>query len=652
MKTLIHKELRENLKVGLIAMAVLALLLASTFKEAMQPALLNLNGTLLFSGTFAALLGWLQTHREHQPDPWAFLVHRPMTRWKIFAAKCVAGLGIYCVAAGLPFLGLLVMAQIPGEVAADFQWAMALPVAVCFLGGIACYFAGMLTGMRQARWYASRGLGLGAALVVCASANLPQFWQALSGILLGGAFLALAAWGSFATGGYYRGQTAAGKLGLSLTMAAGSLVAILCVTILFMNLVRGLSSGAGNDPRVCHYAMTKQGVIWKVCQGGNQPREVTSLDGQPVTDPGTGRRIGLDELAKWVCPGVSATFQDVGFFRGDWDQDRLGTRVLRPYWGNSRFFGREWQNGDVRWYYSYRYRRILGYDLKTRHFVGSIGPRGFVEKAFTGEDHFDPPFDFEQRIITSANVAYLLDFEKRTASNFFTLPQGERVGASADFSFNSYGWDYTVLATERSVYLLTFDGKLTWKSAFQPGPPDYRLIAVFFLEAPGQFSLWLSPNLKSHLPTHAVWLTSGGVVSKTEDLPAHPFPPVVLDWEERVSVSVLPPVVLAVFAEWAPALAQWPIWSLSLAIAAVSAAAGWWMGGRYKTPLDARAGWGIFHLLFGLAGLLAFLSVQEWPARQKCPKCAKLRSVENEQCEYCGAGFAPPERNGTEILEV
>jgi ribosomal protein L37AE/L43A len=45
------------------------------------------------------------------------------------------------------------------------------------------------------------------------------------------------------------------------------------------------------------------------------------------------------------------------------------------------------------------------------------------------------------------------------------------------------------------------------------------------------------------------------------------------------------------------------------------------------------------------------LSVQEWPALESCPNCKKLRVVDREHCEHCGADFAPPEKNGTEVFE-
>jgi hypothetical protein len=77
---------------------------------------------------------------------------------------------------------------------------------------------------------------------------------------------------------------------------------------------------------------------------------------------------------------------------------------------------------------------------------------------------------------------------------------------------------------------------------------------------------------------------------------------------------------------------------------------GWWLGRRYRFSFAAQAGWAVFHVLFGVPGLLAFLSVQEWPAREACPNCKKLRVVDRPQCEHCGADFAPPEKTGTEVF--
>ena len=73
----------------------------------------------------------------------------------------------------------------------------------------------------------------------------------------------------------------------------------------------------------------------------------------------------------------------------------------------------------------------------------------------------------------------------------------------------------------------------------------------------------------------------------------------------------------------------------------------WWLG---KEAAGVAGGWAVFHLLCGVPGLLAFLSVQEWPAREPCPNCQRPRLVDRPQCEHCGAEFAPPEKTGTEVF--
>src|SRR5262249_55774851 len=60
--------------------------------------------TLVCAG-FGAALGWLQIHHERPRDLWAFLVHRPITRTKIFFAKIIVGLLLYFLAVSLPLLG-------------------------------------------------------------------------------------------------------------------------------------------------------------------------------------------------------------------------------------------------------------------------------------------------------------------------------------------------------------------------------------------------------------------------------------------------------------------------------------------------------------------------------------------------------------------
>lgn len=178
MKTLIQKDLRENLKLALIGLLIFSLLLLDAYQTCistltnlirgngsggmndLQPLLaVNLlTEAAFFCAIFGAGLGWLQTRNEAHRDLWAFLIHRPVTRTEIFWGKTIAGLCLYVLGAGLPLFVLVAVVRTPGHVAAPFEWAMVVPLALIFLTGIAYYFAGLLTGLRQARWYATVAL--------------------------------------------------------------------------------------------------------------------------------------------------------------------------------------------------------------------------------------------------------------------------------------------------------------------------------------------------------------------------------------------------------------------------------------------------------------------------------------------------------------
>jgi hypothetical protein len=322
----------------------------------------------------------------------------------------------------------------------------------------------------------------------------------------------------------------------------------------------------------------------------------------------------------------------------------------RSYWSVERFFKYLEQDLGTTWFFSYRRQCILGFDSETRRFIGSIGPKGFGPNDLSPADRFDARSESHQ-IFTAANVAYMIDFRSRMSTVFFTAPAGENISVVQDIRPKNYNWEYTVLASERSVYMLTPDGKLVWKAPYERDPRDYPRMEVSLLESPDQFALWLMPLDNRKLPIHVDWLTRGQGVVKSMDLPRLPQPPAWDDpWRDRILI-VMPPIVMAVWGKIFHEAITWHVMRLRFVVSALCAIAGWLIGRRYKPRLAVQLGWGLFHLLFGLPGLLAFLSVQEWPAREPCPNCKRLRTVAHEQCEHCGAAFAPPQRNGTEIFE-
>ena len=657
MKALVQKELRENMRLAALGLVVHTLMLVQQYREYvaaptnMSQPLANpeiLWSTAWFCGIFGAVLGWLQVHNERRPDLWAFLIHRPMTRTGIFLGKVAAGLGLYALVAGLPLLGFILWARLPGHVAAPFELAMLRPVAAYALVGILYYFAGMLGDLRQARWYASRVVGVGLAVVVSflVSAN-PELWQSLLIILVGAAILATAVWGGFQSDGHYRSQPAVGKAALTSALMGGCLIIAFVAAMLVSNFFpRRHFSGTSSN-----YFMATNGSVLKWTQGVDQPPEVVDLEGKPLLDEKTGKPIDRNALNRWHAGGISLDVEPEG---------RPGDRTWIQRDLTRAFAWRTTQ--DTLWYYWSRYGRLVGYDIATRRCIGSLGPRGFAVDLAGGGDRFsDGRTSTGIRTLRTASTVFQVDLENRATSALFTTSADDPILAKNEIVNADNGWQYTMVVTRQLVHLLTAEGKPVLQTPYDPVRANSTVFRWYLLEPPGQFALWLSPGgrwdeeARAKHPGHVMWIARDQGVLKSIDLPALPMPHYVPRFQEELLSVVTPPALLATL----PVTHVW-VWGtgiprelllLSCAGAIlVCLPVGLWLGRRYQFSIAALAGWAVFHLLFGVPGLLAFLSVQEWPAREPCPNCKRLRLVDRPQCARCGADWPPPEKTGTEVF--
>ena len=381
MKTLVFKELCENAKLAALGLIIYALLLLAQYREyiatpgnMVQPlAHPSLHGsTAWFCCIFGAVLGWLQLYNERRPDLWAFLIHRPMTRTEIFLGKVLAGFGLYAVVVGAPLASFVIWDLLPGHVAAPFELRMLRPVVAFVLTGLVFYLAGMLTGLRQARWYASRALGLGMALIVCMLMQFrPTWWEGFLIILVGALILFVVVWSGFQSHGYYRGQPVWGKAALTFALTLGSLLVAVVAAVLLSNLFPGM----GRTGSWSHYAMTQDGAIYKVTQTLRQPAEIVDLGGKPLLDATNGHKVDLREFNRQLAPILPVNQGRSLFARAAvWT---LADTMLAVGWHST---------SDTLWYYWRRYGRMVGYDINTRRCIGSLGPQGFAHDLVGGGD--------------------------------------------------------------------------------------------------------------------------------------------------------------------------------------------------------------------------------------------------------------------------
>ena len=681
MKAVIQKELRENLKLAALGFVLFTVLLFNEYYhynllikhlvrgsvQAQDRPLQPLTSTsfqvitALVCLLLAAVLGWCQIHNERHRDLWTFLVHRPISRTSIFLGKVIAGLGLYLLAAGLPLFAFIFWASIPGHVAAPFEWSLLGPIAALFLAGPACYFAGMLVAGRQARWYASRALPLPTAfLVSTVSMLVPHFWQGLLVLAVGGAILGMAAWGSFHTNGFFLGQPPLAKSALSVGMALGALVVIFAGVAVCSIFLQQSSTWS-------YYGMTSEGTIYKVTAGNNQPTEIADLNGNPLKDDKTGLPYSFEEVNRNLNLNVPWFSVEVNF---------NGRSRPQPYFQEPASFTLWRDIPGTLWFYWGRYGRLVVFDVKSRRAVGSLGPNGFSSDVAGDGARFQPPPIINQLgppfggamsypLIYTASAVYSVDFIKPSAAPIFTTPADDPIGAIGACSWTGQfqadrSSALTAVVTRHFVYLVGVDGKVEWKTPYQGRYPNYNQLKLYRLRPEGHCALWLLPDPKAQqeahgkLPVEVTW-SADSQTNKTAQVPdlAAPGPAKLSAGEVAMSLLASPGITTFVLLlpDQFGATRLRELW-LSLAAAVLLCLLiGIWLGHRYQFGLRAQLSWAAFHLVFGIPGLLAFLSVQEWPARERCPNCRRLRVVNREHCQHCAAAFPASAPTGVEIFE-
>jgi hypothetical protein len=684
MKSLILKELRENIKwAPLPGLVVLLVFLIDKPDSPMADA----TDSFFFALTavvFGASLGFVQVFFEGQGDKRSILLHRPLSASRIFLAKALAGIGIYLLALGIPFFWLEIWYATPGNMAMPFHWQMSLPWLADILSGLVYYFAGMLVAQREARWlggYGSRVLPLAAAFFCSYLVwALPEFWQVLFAIATIGAFMAVAAWGSFQTGGAYTVMPRLAKAALAVTLLAG---------LLILSMKGKQFIGESFDPGM-HYQidMDRQGNIYfDVSKEDKGEVAITDINGQPANH--------LLKERFWRCSDT--------FF--EWP----------THWGyrhNGRFFvqcANESKPGSERWYYDHLQGRLLGYDGYYHHFLGSFGPNGFTPagqppgKSFPGDLRFMTnrwQYILTEFLILPGGV-YDVDFARRSIRMLFTPAAGEVVISARRW------WDdpeangkLIVVSTNQSINVIKEDGS---KVVSMPREFDWEKYGPVFVgrfENPNRYFVWYQlrtwlrePEEYANEPSQLFEYDTGGRELARRTVPPYPYPAAsyanamfglitpmtevatlvgasryvraadrssgsahksyILEYLEYTEYYIPGTATMATVLSPAtqPPVGLIPGYiGLILLSAAGSALGCFWLARRYAFSRARCIGWAMLGFFFGWAGLVLMLALQEWPARVPCPKCRTPRVVTRTRCEHCGAPHAVPEPDGSEIF--
>jgi hypothetical protein len=556
--------------------------------------------------------------------------------------------------------------SVPGNLPFPFDWRMALPGVADLLNGITYYFAGLLIGMRDARWYLSRTMGLGAA-IVCSFVivnGARTFPEAILTCAIGIAVVATAAWGTFVAGGRYELQPRLARIATTLATASGIvIVGVLSLTVALSFTPRP------TYPPYPSYELSSEGQVVKTLRDDVQLLSVNDLSGQPIeqyNDPVARTRFGseVDSASVRKYPGGNAAnrfrYRETGDF----------FRALRPGSGGV---------GDpVTWFYIHKERLISAYNNRTERFIGWMGPDGYTEGAtppsqrFEGElqDYFDNGYwNDETRLLPFPGSVYRLDLAHFRIERIYTANPGERVfGASASRSSSrpmaaAETSPLELIATTERIVVQTRDEEILKMSPHPLTTAVGELHVYRPLKASSMpLFVWYSPW--SGVPQQVTQFDSAGTAVTQYVLPEQQFVPRPVNWPEVTAEGIATPVagraaveIISRVVEGRPyggrnVLARRVSWILPLLTGLTCAVLTFQRMRRYAFPFRRSLGWTLAAFAVGPLALLTMLALLEWPALEKCTACGRLRVVTSETCEHCAQPFAPPPVDGTEIFDI
>jgi hypothetical protein len=678
MKALIWKELRENLK-----WAVLALLLVGGIKALLGPPSLMdyewLQFVSFIAAVFGAVLGFLQLYGESRDDRRALLLHRPLSRSQIFLSKIIAGVGLYLVAMGIPLACAVAWAATPGHIAAPFRWPLALPWLADILTGVVYYFAGMLIAQREARWYGSRALVLAAGFLCSFLVwSMPEFWHAVSAIVIMAAMVAVAAWGSFLTGGEYTPQRRLAKTGLAVSFLAA---------LLFLSVTLKLAIGASFDSDTKdRYTLDRGGRLLFVHSERGKSPSVIDLEGREPPEL-KGKLLDHHAISEIEAPVSGSAWPKFHSYRNP-------GRFSVAHQNDSN-------SGGERWFYVSDLGRLLGYDPQSKRLIGSIGPDGFVppeeqpRERFKGDLYY-PTLPFETGptpYLSFPGGVYTVDYARRTIQKRFSPAEDQTVLWTIRWKDEKHKLSLAFVGTDKSVHAVDETGKAIFSAPLAYDVEKYGNLRFGRLDNPERFVIWYEPSWQLRteavktMPSYLVeYDASGGEIAR-RTLPHRPLiepssfqealglatpaaeAAVLVEATENFSskagtnagdeVNLLAFHLEEITQYFIPGAgldraagdgADFAFKAWILLSALPCALVCFLITRRHAFSHTHSISWALAGFFFGWVGLLLMFALQEWPARTACPKCHRLRVVTRNTCEHCGAPHAAPAADGTEIF--
>lgn len=655
------RELRENLKWAAVIFGLMLVIVIHELRDAEMMLMFHLSGAwLLWVAPMAGLLmGAVQAIFETKPDNWGFAVHRPVPRSGVFIAKCAAGLLLLYAALIVPCLLAAAWAARPGNLPVSFQGRMILPTVSDALNSGCYYFAGMVLVLRKARWFGTRLLPLGLALLSSAATAMfiGPFWVAGVFSVTVQVIGALAAWGVYSTNGVADGPIAT-RLALGAMIYPGAIG----VGIALFGASQAFIPGGG---RWQYYEVDRSGDLLRVTQTiehGDRRWAITDANGRPL---GKYENIDLDDAAS---QSAFVRFNAQLFYNPSvqWPLNVLylgrGFRFPRPGVVPLRVIG----PGRVRLRMAAVYdveRRIIDlFDPVTRVRIGTVGLSGFLPpRALSPTTFPGTPVNLFQlgssRVLAFDSAVYLLELDRRRVKSIYVASANDPVFSAA--ALGPTEDSLILVATRGKLHVLAPDGKERYSTPWAVDPTRHHMSATI-LPKNGHLvlNIFSVPGVKP--AEHAIfeYSSDGALVRRTVAPPLiDPRSPKRI---ETMMFGAMYPVALRAICpgwilddvldvrteEFAGSFEtlMWIAAALSVLLTLL-------IGRRCGFGWPKAIAWSAANLLLGIGGVVAMLGITEWPPREPCAKCGRARPVGRRDCPHCAAPLPPAPRDGWEIFE-
>lgn len=696
---MVLKEVRDGLKIAFVSLGIVVIgqFVSLGFQKMMESAGVETGGSAspfsftlftLTSALGALLIGRALIVRENRGDRWGFLAHRPVQRSTLFLGKAVAGALLYLAATGIPLAFVTAWMSAPGSRPMPWDSSMALPGVADMLCGLVYLLAAMLIGMREARWYGSRFLPLGAALV-CSGVvvEVANFWQALAVVAVGIVIVGTAARANFVGGGRYEPLARWGRTALGLAILPGLGLAgsvALGVAVLVLGTRQAVRSGM----RSTGYAIAGDGsivqrvILQRFFPTLQQVVAVNDLQGRAVEryqDSVARAKLTTGVIstpALNLHPEVPGTLESLfSGYRETRDVFvQLTTMPPAP--------------SELSWYFVRKTGLIAAYNNRSARLVGWLGPDGFSmgdslpTHRFEGGLRPNSEYAYFQPVLAFPSAVYRVDLHERGIRKVFTASPGEIVlgavtsGDSAAMAAYGPRAKFAVIATSTSVYVQAADGTAEVSAARDSDSAHSGTLTVSraVLAPASPTFMWFSasdrPFINGEPGTPAGRITEfadGNKIVAQVSIPRDTVPAV----EEKISAGeLLSAAMVPVTWRLSPRVYRLyhrivgsPVadprpwrrsdtveWSVSAVASLLVAGLAFMLGGLFAFEQKRRLVWAVIAFVLGPTGVLLMLSLTDWPMRESCPSCARKRVVTRSRCEHCDAPFLPPPMDGTEIF--